>query len=212
VLNSLGLLALERGENERAMSSFEEGLPIAREIGAKDLVATLLNNLGEMARITNDYKRARALYEECLAATPATNNDSRAVGLLNLGLVTTSQGDYAAARSFFLESLKVIRSLGDQPTTASCLEGLAGVYGLQGQPKEGAWLLGAAEALRKTPNLPVQTGERAHYESSVAALRAGLSEAVFAAAWAEGSTVTREQAIEHALREEHARGHGTPRL
>jgi hypothetical protein len=48
-------------------------------------------------------------------------------------------------------------------------------------------------------NLPVQTGERAHYDDSVATVRAGLDEAAFARAWAEGGAMTLDQAIDYAL-------------
>ena len=44
----------------------------------------------------------------------------------------------------------------------------------------------------------------ADYDRPVAAIRAGLKEEVFAAAWAEGRAMTLEQAIEYALAEANA--------
>jgi DNA-binding NarL/FixJ family response regulator len=55
--------------------------------------------------------------------------------------------------------------------------------------------LGAAEALRDTIGAPIPHVERDAYERSAAAARVHLGERVFAAAWAEGRTMTPEQAI-----------------
>jgi hypothetical protein len=118
---------------------------------------------------------------------------------LNLGLVAFAQGDWEAARAFFAESLTICSKLGLQGNSASCLEGLAGVHGVGGEPKRAARLLGAAEAVRTAINEPMPPGDRAEYERFVAAARAALDEKTFAAAWAEGRAMPLEQAIELAL-------------
>jgi predicted ATPase/class 3 adenylate cyclase len=200
-LNSLGLVGFELGETDRASSLWEEGLSLAREIGAQDLVSTLLNNVGEAARIQGDYERARKLYEEALDMDGEVSTQGTAIRLMNLGLVAYSQGDYAAARSFFAKGLGIGRKLRDKGSIASCLEGLAGVYGVREEPERAARLLGAAEALRKAINSPVQTGDRADYDRFVAAARSGLSEETFAVAWAEGQGMAIEQAIAYGLEE-----------
>jgi hypothetical protein len=47
---------------------------------------------------------------------------------------------------------------------------------------------------------PIQTAYRAAYDRQVATLRAVLTEAVFASAWAEGRTLSLDQAIKEADR------------
>jgi hypothetical protein len=59
--------------------------------------------------------------------------------------------------------------------------------------------LGAAETLRETLGTPPLSFQRAPYERGVAAARAQLDPAAFAAAWAAGRALTPEQAIEEAL-------------
>jgi DNA-binding CsgD family transcriptional regulator len=59
-----------------------------------------------------------------------------------------------------------------------------------------ARLWGAAESLREAIGRPMPPVYRAEYERSVAAARAQLGEKAFAAAWAEGRTMTPEQALE----------------
>jgi predicted ATPase/class 3 adenylate cyclase/Tfp pilus assembly protein PilF len=200
-LNSSGLVPFEQGDLERAAALWEQGLSVAREIEARDLIATLLNNLGEIARIRGDYGQARALYEEALGNEVQGSTQGRSIRLFNLGFVACAQGDYEAARSFFTQGLVISRQLGDRVSIASCLEGFAGVYAMNGEPERAARLLGAGEALRKVANSPVQAGDRDEYDRFVAAARSALGEEAFAAALVEGHALSLEEAIELALGE-----------
>ena len=71
--------------------------------------------------------------------------------------------------------------------------------GVQGQQVRAARLLGAVEALLEATNDHVDPADRAEYDRDVAAARAQLDEATFAAAWAEGRAMTMEQAMAYAL-------------
>jgi hypothetical protein len=69
----------------------------------------------------------------------------------------------------------------------------------QGQNEQAARLLGSAEVLRDAIALPLQPPDRAEHDRIVAAARAQLDKSTFAAAWAEGRSMTLEQAIAYAL-------------
>jgi hypothetical protein len=69
--------------------------------------------------------------------------------------------------------------------------------GLQRQPEHAARLFGATEAVREALGAPVPPSERADYERHVAAVRAALD----AAAWAAGRAMALEDAIVLALDE-----------
>jgi len=56
-------------------------------------------------------------------------------------------------------------------------------------------LWGAAASLHESSDLPLPPINHAAYERSIASLRRQLGEEVFAAAWAEGRTMTPEQAL-----------------
>ena len=75
----------------------------------------------------------------------------------------------------------------------SCLEALADMAVAQGEFTRAVQLLGMAEALREALGTPLPPVDRAAHERSVAATRARLGEQSFAAAWAEGRTMTPEQ-------------------
>jgi hypothetical protein len=84
---------------------------------------------------------------------------------------------------------------------AKSLEGLAGVLAAQGQPDRAARLFGAAEALREAITTPLPPTDHVGYERSVAATRAALGKADFAAAWAEGRAMAMQETILYALQE-----------
>ncbi len=158
----------------------------AWSIGIAALVAL---REGETARAASLIKESLAIYRQM---------DSRwymAWALYILGRVEVEQGDLRAARSSYQESLALIQELGKEWLTPFNLEGLAGVVAAQGEPRWAAQLLGAAEALREVIAVPLMPADRANYEQAVRVARAQLGERAFAAAWAEGRSMTPEQAL-----------------
>jgi hypothetical protein len=102
----------------------------------------------------------------------------------------------------FEDSLALYREVGNEDGIAYCLAGLAGVAGAEGQPERAARLLGAAEALLEATGVRLIAADRAEYDRNVAAVRAQLDEAAFAAAWAEGRAMAAddwEQVVAYAL-------------
>jgi hypothetical protein len=99
----------------------------------------------------------------------------------------------------FTESLILYRELENKGSIATALAGLAGVVGARGQAERAATLFGAVEALVETTGTSFEVTDRVEYERNVATTCVQLDEEIFAAAWAEGRTMTIEQAITYAL-------------
>jgi hypothetical protein len=121
-----------------------------------------------------------------------------------MGHLLRDEGDYAGARALYQESLLLRRELGDLFSLAQSLEDLAVLAGKQGQWERVIRLLGAEEALCETfgtwPSVAINWSDGAlEYERTVAGGRAALGEEGFAASWAEGRTLTLDQAIDYAL-------------
>jgi hypothetical protein len=116
-----------------------------------------------------------------------------------LGQVALDDGDAEHARPLFLESLSVYRSFGWVPGVAACLEGLAHVAVMQGQPQRAARLLGAAAAQRRLLDTPLLRPERERVERAAAETRAALADDAFAAAWSAGESLSLEQAVAEAM-------------
>ena len=84
-----------------------------------------------------------------------------------------------------------------------CLQGFGGTVARQGKPGWAARLWGAAEALRHISSPPVPLllpfertqAERADYEVMVSTVRVEFGEHAFTQAFAEGQTMTPEQAL-----------------
>jgi DNA-binding NarL/FixJ family response regulator len=75
------------------------------------------------------------------------------------------------------------------------LEGLADVIATQGDPARAAQLWASAKELRDAIGAPLPPVYRADYEYAVSTARTQLGEKAFATAWAEGRTMTPEQAL-----------------
>ena len=116
--------------------------------------------------------------------------------LVVLGRVAACEGDHAAAKTLYEESLTFAREISyNEDLLPPYLEGLADMVATRGDAVWAARLWGLAEAQREAMGVPISPIERASYEHAVAAARAQLGEKAFAAAWAEGRSMTPEQAL-----------------
>jgi hypothetical protein len=104
----------------------------------------------------------------------------------------------------FEESLAQFHQLEDKPNILFGIEGVAAACARARQQgkmssRRAARLFGAAEALRAATGWRLSPAYGSGYERYLAAARAELGEATFAAAWIEGSVLTLEQAVAEAL-------------
>jgi predicted ATPase/DNA-binding CsgD family transcriptional regulator len=204
-LYRLGLIALSRGDFPVATSLLEESLVLYREVGEKVLLAFALTFLALTTLSLADqreYPRVRSLIEESLALVRALRQRQNfAHPLYFLGKVTAVQGDLPAAHAFHQQTLGLFQELGDQGSSAACLESWGGVVARQGDARWAAQLWGAAEVLREASGpsslftLITTPGDRADGERMRALVRAELGEQAFALALAEGRIMTPEQAL-----------------
>ncbi len=174
-----------------------------RELGDKDGMAWGNTLWGRLALSQSDASTARSLLEESLALSREIGAQQYFTESLSfLARVEAHQGDHATARTLYEQSLELCQEISYQVWVAPCLEGVAGV--VAAQESEGAslagnlWavrLWGAAQTLRETIGAPMPPIDRADYERAVAAARVRLGQEAFAAAWAEGQTMTPEQAL-----------------
>jgi predicted ATPase/class 3 adenylate cyclase len=189
----LGGVAHDQGNDERATALLEGSVTLFRDTGDKEGLALTLSFLGAVVHAQGDNERATALCEESLGLGRAIGYKwDTALALCRLGAVVHAQGDDDRATALYEESLALYRELGNKHGLAECLEGLAGVAVAQRQLERAARLLGAAETLRQATGAPLSPGERARYDRDMSAVRAGLGEAAFAAAWATGKAMPLE--------------------
>jgi ATP/maltotriose-dependent transcriptional regulator MalT len=195
------VLFVSQNDSARVPSLLEECLALSREIGFKEGIAASFWLSGQVALAQGDLDRARSLAEKSVELYKEMGHrHGTAESLAGLGKVIAAQGDYAAARTVYEESLLLSAELGEKWVIAACLLGLGEVVAAQGQLAWAAQLWGAAEALRDALGIPLPPVEIVDYERSVSAARVHLGERAFAAAWAQGRSMTVAQALA-------ARGH-----
>jgi DNA-binding CsgD family transcriptional regulator len=188
---------VDQTDTAAARSMVEESLAISRELGDQRGLAYSLNLLGFVSLLQGEGSAACPLMEESLAIHKALGNrQGIAYTSLTFGWFSLSQGDYVAARTRYEKSLAVMIELDDRWFIAACLEGLA-ITAAQTSTGESlmsalwaARLWGTAEALREAISVPLRSFERAINEWGIAKVRSQLGEEAFAAAWAEGRTMT----------------------
>ena len=174
----------------------EESLALYRKLGDKDGIGSCLHLLGQLALYQSDTATASSLAEESVVLfRELGNRQDLAWGLSFLASVVAAQGNYAAAQAFYEESLALRRAVGHKGEIASGLEGLAHVLTMRGQHTWAVQLWGAAEVLREAIGSPLSPIDSASYERDVASAHAHLGKKAFAAAWAEGRTMSLEQAL-----------------
>jgi predicted ATPase/DNA-binding SARP family transcriptional activator len=190
-LGDLGSAAYGQGDGVKARSLQEESLAIRRELGDRWGMAMSLGNLGLVACDVGDYVTARSLLNESLEIRMQLGDRSGiALCLGNLGRLAYCQGRDASDRPANEPGVDMRRELADNPGIRGSLEYLAGRRVVPAEYKQAARSWGAAERLREEIGAPMPPIERHEHGRTVAEVRAALGEIDFAAAWAEGRTMT----------------------
>jgi predicted ATPase/DNA-binding CsgD family transcriptional regulator len=199
----LGWVEVLRNEPERAEALIEEAVTLRRALGDTVGLANALLALGLVAVAQRDYEWAAALHEESLMLARKAGDDFAVGTSLGLGaLASLSRGDHRRTRTLCEEGFELSRRMKARNLTAIHLHISAALAGSQGRAVRSARLWGAAEALRRAIGTVLSPFECSYYEPYITATRSLLDEATWETAWAEGFTMTPEQAAEYALSEE----------
>jgi non-specific serine/threonine protein kinase len=204
-INLLGLAARGRGDLALAREHLTAALALARALAdpaqASRSTAMVLVNLAGVAADAQDYRAAVANHAEALplfrAVGLARGFATAASGLVAVRLLL---GETDGLRDLLAESTAIFHEVGDRPLLALTIVIRALVALREGEPVLAAQLLGADERFRAAHRIPVTLTEAPHIARAVAAARAALGEAAFAAAWAAGRDWTLDEAVAVAVR------------
>lgn len=197
VVRQLAYAAMLQGNWEQAENLLKESMTLAREMGHKRSIAVVLGYSARLARQAGNLTRAACLARENLLLTREIDDAWDILdSLLLLGEIVRDQGDPAQARALFQEGLSLAQQTGYKSFVGWHLIGLASLAVAEQQPRWAVRLFGAAEDLLDFRNLmDYDLYTRAAYERDVATVRAELGEEAYASVWAEGRTMTPEQAL-----------------
>ena len=193
----LRLLALVRffeGFPDDALPFVEESLLHSRTVGDRRGSAYSLFIQGFIAILQGQYPSAQQGLKNGLALLEEVG-DRRGLGwgLYGLGWAALGQGDVSAAQARLDEALELFAEMDQQWFCALCIEGLACAVAAQGKAVWAARLWGAAEHLRESIGGAIPTLVQRLYEPFLVIARDHLGHEAFAAAWAEGCLLTREE-------------------
>ena len=191
-LYRLGLVALGRGNYSLAQALTEDALSLYYQVGSKEGIADSLIVLSYAAIEQGEYSRAREQVEQGLLLFREIGDQwAMTYTLLGLARVVLLQGDAVTAQTLTEESLTISIELGNLGGIASCLEQLAEISAAQEQLIWAVLLWGAAEHLRETTAISLESTQ----QSVVNAVRNKLGEETFNSIWLQGRRMTPEQAI-----------------
>jgi predicted ATPase/class 3 adenylate cyclase len=148
-LNTMGGIAVERDDYERARDLYAESLAVRRTLDDPLLVVNSANNLGLAAFRQGDHGAAVAALDECLELARHLGDELHAASALcALGEIALIDGEPGRARALLVEALDLYVDLDDPRMIAECLHALGGVGVAAGDAETAAFLWGGAEALR----------------------------------------------------------------
>jgi predicted ATPase/DNA-binding SARP family transcriptional activator len=186
----IGLELLRSGDLAGGHAELTTALRLSRRYGQPEATIWALCGLGEHALRSGDTRQARRYLEDALTDALAGRFPPQlaAVVLTQLAGVDVADGDAGAARDRLDEAIDRAAALVDMPILATVVHTMAGVALLTDGPDRAAELLGSADSLRGTCDRgdadPLRTERR---------VRALLSDAAFAAAYARGAALSREE-------------------
>jgi predicted ATPase/class 3 adenylate cyclase/Tfp pilus assembly protein PilF len=204
ILSNLGNIAVSQGDHAEAKRFLQESVETFRQLDDKDGLAVTLNNLGVAFEALGDYAAAYRCYRESLDLSRDLGSRlSTGYTLNSLAHLMLLQGDFVASQNYYRESLVILKEISEKRGWAYCFEGLAMAGIACGNVEWAVGLLAAAQALRESMGAPLTASERAEYDQASNSARTKLDEAGFAAAWAQGRTMTIEQTMASALEIQH---------
>ena len=205
VLINQGVALCNQGRYAEARVLHQKAFAESERQGDTRGTITALGNLAEVAYAEGDDVTAGELWTQCLRRDQELEYPwGIASSLANLGDVARHLGNLSAARSFYGDSLRISRQLGEKRMMVHALEGMAMAKAADNASPEAlqtaARCLSAADRQRHSLRMPLTFPHRDEIEASAARLRQTLGDAVFFAHWEHKASQDFEAAIEAALR------------
>lgn len=187
------------GESEKYLALLQG---IAKDIPLSFQSGVLLLGLASSARFQGQFETAKKHFEAGYKMFERVGHKGfMTVMTAEIAHTERAMGNYSNARNTYKETIKVFQDLGNRPAVAHQLECFAMIAVLEEEPQRAAKLFGAADALREVTGHKPTDEEQAEEAQFMSRLRAMLPEVEFNAFWAEGKSMTMEQAIQLALAE-----------
>jgi len=121
------------------------------------------------------------------------------LSLTDLGYIDCAQGNFPAAHAAYREAISIFADLGHRRGVARTLEGFACLAVARGQEERALKLAAAAAHLRRVICAPLPQAEHAKLDQKLQPAFELLSGEQSARAWAEGSAMGLDRAVQYSL-------------
>ena len=159
-LNVCGAIALERGGIDEATYFFSRAQEEATDDSDMATVGRCANNLGIIANMQGDYRRAVIAYTRAIAAYEQAHfHRGVAEARHNLGIVCRAQGQLDRALDIANQAIQEAERLGDRQLTAQAIAGLAEVRVARGESELAKQEVERALAVHRELKDPVREAE-----------------------------------------------------
>jgi tetratricopeptide (TPR) repeat protein len=198
--------AYVKGDLARANEMRERSEELMKSQGSQWTYGITMYSSGSFYVMQKQFDKAREKFKIAMQAMQETRSYRNVIMIKSdLAHVLRYEGDYHQAIPVYHETIKEWQRMGHRAAVAHQLECLAFIARALEQAEKATKLLGAAEALRQRIEIDMTPIEREGYEKEVADLRANMDEKEFSSLWAEGRSMTMDEAINLALSEESSR-------
>ena len=203
----LGNVALNQGQFAEAEALYSESLSFNRALGNPQKTGHALWCLARCGIAQDSYASVRALLEECVALFRGMKDSwGLSAALALAGAAALQAAEYAQARPLLAEHLRLVEQMGMRRSAPWVLRCFGRLAAEREEWTRAARLL-AAGFEEPIPTVMSAPGEEADADSLLSpeeaqaamAARQALGAKAFAAVWAEGRTMTLEEAIGYAL-------------
>jgi predicted ATPase/Flp pilus assembly protein TadD/transcriptional regulator with XRE-family HTH domain len=208
VLSNLGEISARNGDYTAARTYYDESLALKRTLGNPGSIAVVLLNLGEIAMVQGDDDQAVGYLEEGLRLGRSVNTPHiMGLCLENLAKVDLRHGRVEAALRLLNEALNLLRDIHNTRALLYTLEATAGAFGFGRQTDVAIRLFGAADALRRSLQVPLPSGDISMYEWLRSGVEVAPETQMWATEWTIGQAMTLEETLDFALTKSHGYSH-----
>jgi predicted ATPase/DNA-binding SARP family transcriptional activator len=199
-LSRLGGMFAIQMKTTTAIHYLEESLELYRSLGNQGGLAYVLHYLAYVYFFQGEYTKAHSFINESQSFLKSVNMEYlEAQSKYLLGLLARSDKNYPFANTFFSEATNTLFTMGNFGGVIILLGALGGLHAEEKRFELAARIFGAVEYLCAKLGASLTPAQHMDLERDTNLTRMELGEEAFAMAWAEGHTLTLEQAVDCAL-------------
>ena len=198
-LQNLAANAVARGDNQRAISLLRERIA---STGGRDnySLSLAIGLLGFALAANGESEEARQSFEESLEIC-RVHGFSRVEAEVLSGLADLMRtASPSKALEYYRESIELAWEMEYQALVAGCIRGIAAIALAGGDARDAATLLGVFVGLVEGISAnTLSPGENQELDAAIVQAREALGNDAFDAAWAEGCSLSLDQAVDLSL-------------